>query len=68
MTAKASVEAAYDSALQHAINADKLAQDDPAHAAGELAKAMQALIKAHKAQLQAIEDGINILLNAKRPG
>jgi hypothetical protein len=61
MPEKTAVETTFDSALQHAINADKLAQSDPARAASELAKAMQALIKGTQTQLQAIEDGIDTL-------
>jgi len=55
----------FDSALQHAINADKLAQSDPTRAASELAKAMQALIKGTQTRLQAIEDGIDILVGKR---
>ena len=62
------VESNFDAALQHAINADKLAQSDPTHAASELAKSMQALIKATRMQLRQIEDGISNLGSGRRPG
>jgi hypothetical protein len=64
---KTLVEANFDSALQHAINADRPAQSDSAQAASELAKAMQALIKATRMQLQSIEDGISSQVGDRRP-
>lgn len=67
MPLKTPVEMGFDAALQHAINADKFAQSDPTHAASELAKSMQALIKATRTQLETIENGIDQLTSDKRP-
>src|SRR5690242_11766783 len=67
MPLKPPVELGFDAALQHAINADKFAQSDPTHAASELAKSMQALIKATRAQLETIENGIDMLAGDRRP-
>lgn len=67
MPMKLAVAATFDAALQHAINADKFAETDPGHAASELAKSMQALIKATRSQLEILENGVEVLVGDRRP-